>query len=131
MKKGKNPAQVLIVDDEKDLCWALHKILEVEGLAVSVAVSSRAALEAVKKNSFQVVFVDAKLPDVDGIELAKCIRSLRPETRCILISGYLYEDDAMVREGLEGGTICAFVSKPFRISEVVSVARAAVASPPS
>lgn len=128
MKENRSPAQVLVVDDEKDLCWALQKILEGEGLRATVAVSARAALEAARKKSFQVAFLDAKLPDVDGIELARRLRSLKPETRCVLISGYLYEDDAMVREGLEEESICAFVAKPFRIDEVIRAVQTAMAS---
>ncbi len=131
MKGNHGPMQVLIVDDEKDLCWALRKILETEGFDVTVAVSSRAALEAVKRNPFRVAFVDAKLPDIDGIELARRIRSLRSETPCILISGYLYEDDDVIREGLREASICAFVSKPFCIDEVISVLRSAGAEPQS
>ncbi len=122
---------MLIVDDEKDLCWALRKILEEEGFGVTVAVCAQGALKAARKKSFQVVFVDAKLPDVDGIELARRIQSLRPEALCILISGYLYKDDTAVREGLEQGIIRAFISKPFRIDEIISVVQAAAANPQS
>ena len=131
MKKHHNGARILVVDDEKDMCWALNKILQLEGFGVTTAVSARAAIAAAKKKSFKVAFLDAKLPDVDGVELARQLRSLRPEIRCVLISGYLYNDDHIVQAGLEQGNICTFVSKPFLIHEVMRALQAALVKPKS
>ena len=126
MNRNNGSVEVLVVDDEEDMCWALRKILELERARVTVALSAGAAIAAVKKQPFDMAFLDAKLPDVDGGELARQIQSVRPKTPCVLISGYLYEDDVMVRRGLEDRSVCAFISKPFDLEEVLDPLRAAV-----
>ena len=126
MNRNNGSVEVLVVDDEEDMCWALRKILELERARVTVALSAKAAIAAVKKQPFDMAFLDVKLPDVDGGELARQIQSVRPKTPCVLISGYLYEDDVMVRRGLEDGSVCAFISKPFDLEEVLDALRAAV-----
>ncbi len=129
--RKRSAAQLLVVDDERDMCWALSRILGLEGFGVTTAVSARAAMAAAEKKSFQVAFLDAKLPDVDGVELARRLRRLRPGTKCVLISGYLYDDDPVIQSALKQGSICGFISKPFHIDEVVHALRKALVAPKS
>jgi len=83
------------------------------------------ALELLARQPYVVAFVDAKLPDLDGLELVALIRQRSPHTAVVLISGYYYQEDPMVMEGLAKNLYVGFVSKPFSLNEVRSMARRA------
>ena len=114
---GKRP-HILVVDDEPDMCWALENILDSEGYQITTTTSGKEALELVGETSFQVVFIDAKLSDLDGLELAALIRQQSPRTSIVLISGYYYQEDRTINEGLVKHLFVGFISKPFDLEEV-------------
>lgn len=120
------PPHILIVDDEADMCWALENILRPAGFAVTTTTSGAEALELLVKEPYVTVFVDAKLPDLDGLELAALIHQRSPYTAVILISGYFYQEDRAISEGLQKGLFIGFVAKPFDLKEVRLMARQAV-----
>ncbi len=109
----------LIVDDEPDMCWALEHILEAHGFLSKIALCGQEALALVEKNSFQLVFLDAKLPDMEGLELARRIREVNPAIRIVMISGYFYRDDVTVQYALAENLISGFIAKPFRHEEIL------------
>ncbi len=118
--------QILIVDDEPDICWALENALRPMGFDVITAGKGSRALELIAEEAPAAVFLDAKLPDLSGLELASRIRQQSPRTAVILISGYFYEEDGTITEGLQEDLFLGFVSKPFDLNEVRSMARRAV-----
>ena len=65
---------ILIVDDEPDMCWALEHLLNKRGYVTRTALSAQEALKLMEEHRFACAFLDAKLPDMDGLELARCIR---------------------------------------------------------
>ncbi|MFH1489628.1 MAG: response regulator, partial [Pseudomonadota bacterium] len=109
----------LIVDDEPDMCWALEHILKKEGLSSLKAISGQQALEMLNKHPFELVFLDAKLPDAEGLELARQMREIHPEVRIFMVSGFFYQDDEKIQEALSEGLISGFISKPFNHDEIV------------
>ncbi len=117
------PANILIVDDEPDMCWALKSILRKEGYGITTVTTAREALAQVRGGSLQAVIIDAKLPDMDGMDLATRIRETDAKPVLILISGFFYPEDRAVEEALQQGLYSAFISKPFDIKEVRSVIR--------
>ncbi|MDI6840829.1 MAG: response regulator [bacterium] len=74
--------QVLIIDDEKDLGWVIGKVLEDEGYRVSKAYSGMKGIEKVRDELPDVVILDIRLPDIDGIELINRIKEINSST-CI------------------------------------------------
>lgn len=118
--------RILVVDDEPDLCWALENILRPAGYAVTTTTRGVKALELLAGAPYAVAFVDAKLPDLDGLELAALIHQRSPRTAVVLISGYFYQEDRAVTEGLQKSLFTGFVAKPFDLNEVRLVARQAV-----
>jgi len=117
---------ILIVDDEPDMCWVLENILRLTGYAVTTTTTGTEALELLTEEPYAVAFVDVKLADLDGLELAALIRQLSPHTAIVLISGYFYQEDKIINEGLEKELFIGFIAKPFNLEEVRLMARQAV-----
>lgn len=117
---------ILVVDDEPDMCWALAKTLRRAGHRVTTVGKGAEALQLAADAPYAVAFVDAKLPDMDGLEVAAFIRQRRPECAVVLVSGYLDQEDGAVAEGLSRGLLAGFVAKPFDLQEIRQVARQAV-----
>ena len=115
--------EVLIVDAEPDLCWALPQILNYTGIVPVTTTSGQQALRLAKSQRFRLAFIDAKLPDVDGLDLARRIRADDAAVRIVLVSGYFYRDDVEVRQAMDAGLITDFVSKPILHQEVEAIAR--------
>lgn len=112
---------VLIVDDEPDVRWALAMILSRHGFLACQSGSGEEAMHYLGKSVCDLILLDAKLGDIDGVELAQRIRA---ETGClaplILVSGYFYKDDSLIMQTLSSGLIAAFVTKPFRHDDIMS-----------
>ncbi len=122
----------LIVDDEPDTCWALKHVLEKQGVDSRLALRAEQALDEVHGFHYALALLDAKLPDMEGLELARRIRVLRPGMPIIVISGYFYSDDPAIQEALGNGLIQGFVSKPFLHADIArSVDRALARRPDS
>jgi DNA-binding NtrC family response regulator len=111
----------LIVDDEPDMCWAFEHILKKRGVITLKALTGAEAIELGRKNRFRMIFLDAKLPDIDGLELAKKIRRLDPRVPIVIVSGYFYAKDPIVADALAEGLICGFVGKPFDHNEIMRI----------
>ena len=109
----------LIVDDEPDMCWALEHILKRNGFLSKRALTGHEALTLMKTDRFRLAFLDAKLPDVEGLDLARQIRKRDPAVRIMLISGYFYRDDDAVRKAVAEGLINGFIGKPFDHDEIL------------
>ena len=120
---SKTQTKILIVDDEPDMCWALQHILENLKIQSTTAFSGVQALTLMASNVFRLAFVDAKLPDIEGLDLAEKLRNLDPEINIIMVSGYFYNDDAAIKNALKEGIINGFVSKPFLHHEICEIAQ--------
>jgi DNA-binding NtrC family response regulator len=112
-----NSPVALVVDDEFDLAWALQQTLILDGWRVLVV---HTGIDAIAR---AIAFVDAKLPDMDGLDVARQIAALQPATVLILVSGYYYAEDQTVQEVLREGLFAHFISKPFDLTEISTLAR--------
>lgn len=121
---GQGTELILIVDDEPDLCWALEHLLNSRKVPTQKALSAREALELIGKHRFSCVFLDAKLPDMDGLELARRLLTIAPGTRIMMVSGYFYRDDVSIQKAISQGVIRGFISKPFLQEEILEALKA-------
>jgi DNA-binding NtrC family response regulator len=113
---------ILIVDDEPDMCWAIAQIIESQGMNVVTAYTGEDACFKLKNGKFSIVFLDAKLPDMDGLDVAKYANTMKGEMPSIvLVSGYHYQDDPVIRQAIADGIICRFLAKPFTNEELLSI----------
>ena len=106
---------VLVVDDERTVCNSCKKILTQEGYNVDVALSGEEALNKVKGKGFDVLITDWKMPEIDGIEVAKRIKKENPNIAVIMITGYPSVESSInaIRSGVSD-----YVPKPFTPEEL-------------
>ena len=104
---------ILIVDDDKDICITLSKILTSKGFQVTVANNSDAAMNVIKSSSIDLVLLDVWLEGSkkDGLELLKIIKKYNPITPVILISGHANVEMAV--KAIKQGAFY-FIEKPFK-----------------
>jgi DNA-binding NtrC family response regulator len=105
----------LIVDDEVGINNNIRKILEKKGYHVDQAVSKAEALERIETKSYPIIMLDLKMPGVNGLELLQAIRSRRPESMIVIITGYASIETAV--ESARMGAV-GYVSKPFTPDEI-------------
>jgi DNA-binding NtrC family response regulator len=110
--------RILVIDDESDICWALENILRNAGFSVASTTSGAVALELATRETYGAIFIDAKLPDMDGIELATLISRSSPQTALVLISAYYYPEDQTIVQELQKSLFIGFLPKPFNLEEV-------------
>ncbi|MBU4121901.1 MAG: response regulator [Proteobacteria bacterium] len=114
-------APILVVDDEPEMCWILENIIRRTGFTCMTALNAGEAMALTKSNKFGMAFLDAKLPDIDGLDLARKLRKTNAHLPIVIVSGYFYQDDPTIEGVLQEGLINAFVGKPFDHDEIVSV----------
>jgi CheY-like chemotaxis protein len=112
--------EILVVDDDEAIGWALEKGLEDEGMRITRVCRGEEAIREVRRREFDAAIIDVKLPSKSGIEVARIIRQLLPRLPIVMISGYYYEEDQPIQEGIQTGDFQGFISKPFLL-EAVSV----------
>jgi PAS domain S-box-containing protein len=113
--------QLLVIDDEELVRYALASLLEELGHDVFQAASAKEALALLEVHKFDLVFTDLAMPDVDGIATAQKIKELQPNLKIVLMSGYSTDK---VLERIKASTcIDAPMSKPFRFDEVRAVVK--------
>ena len=116
---------ILVVDDEKNLTLAMRRLLSAEGYRTETAGSGEAALEIVKEDFFDVVFLDVNMPDMNGLETFKKLRKVSPKSAVIMITGYGKTLKALVEEARELG-VRAVIDKPFKINQITEAVREAI-----
>ena len=102
-------AKVLIVDDETPIRRTLKEILEFEKFKVEEASDGLECLVQLKKNQYDVILMDIKMPKMDGMEALERIQTLAPDTPVVMISGHANIDTAV--EAVKKGAF-DFISKP-------------------
>ena len=111
----------LTVDDESDINWVLARLITRCGFRVHQARCGQEAIELGRRHHFCGIFVDAKLPDMEGPLLIRHLRQIQTSPHIILISGYFFPDDPTVIRAKQEGLIQGFISKPFYHEEILAV----------
>ncbi len=106
---------ILIVDDEDMVRHALSYALTLGGYHVITAANGKEGMEFIRSKFYDIAFVDLKMPDIDGWEIAKYIKSVSPDTMTILMTGWGIKFND---ERLANGNVDAILAKPFELSQV-------------
>jgi CheY-like chemotaxis protein len=120
--------RIMVVDDEKMLLILTGEILRDAGYEVVTVQSGFECLDQVRFSGrpFDLVLLDLNMPLMDGEETFKRLRSLDPEMRVLLCTGYVQQEqlDHMLADGL-----CGFVPKPLGPREYLKSVRAVLEAP--
>lgn len=109
-------ARILAVDDEPVILDSFRKILVLAGFAVDTVETGQEALALVRKNDYDFVFTDLKMPGMDGLDVAKGVHHLRPDIDIAIITGYATVESAV--DAMRFGAV-DYVQKPFTEDELV------------
>ncbi|KAB2880427.1 response regulator [bacterium] len=112
-----NPkAKILCVDDEEVILSSFRKILVLDGYAVDTVETGQEALGMIQRHHYDFVFTDLKMPLMDGVEVTKSVKHLRPDIDVIIITGYASVETAV--ETMKYGAM-DYVQKPFTEDELL------------
>ena len=108
--------RVLLVDDEEEFVETLAQRLEVREFDVTTALSGADALERLEHEEVDLVILDLQMPGVDGIEVLRKIKELKPLIEVIMLTGHATVETAI--EGMKLGAF-DFLIKPTETEELV------------
>ena len=104
--------KILLVDDEEEFVHTLVERLEFRNIPAKGVTTGKEALKCLEQESFDVVVVDLKMPEVDGLQIKKTVELLYPKTRVILVTGHGAHEPY---EGLPPENVEDVLMKPFGI----------------
>ncbi len=109
--------RVLLVDDEEKFADMLAKRLSLRGIEADCVHSGEAALEKVRRQSYDVGILDVKMPGIGGIALKRELSRLAPEMKFVFLTGHGSKND------FEAGSAEAafYLTKPLQIEELLAV----------
>lgn len=118
----KSQASILIVDDNVSICMSMSLILRQEGYIVETAMGGVEAIAKTKKMSFDIIFLDIKMPIMNGVETYKAIKKIRAKAIVVMMTAYAVED--LVHEALQEGAY-GIIYKPLDPNKVFTLIRRA------
>lgn len=115
--------QILIIDDDQDMCETLAKGLEARDFDVEWRTSAEEAIALVAERDFAVIVTDIKMPGLSGLQLCERLVANRPETLVVVITGFGSLDTAIaaIRAGAYD-----FLTKPFEFEQLAVALRRAL-----
>lgn len=117
------PNRALIVDDEQGISALLVSQLSAAGWETIVATTHREALQALtdKSRTIDIVFLDLRLPDGEGMSLLPAIQERRDRPDVVIVTGYA--DESVYLEAIRAGTVIDVLSKPMTSGDVAAALR--------
>lgn len=120
--------KILLIEDDISFCKLLERFLVKKAFDVTIAFSAEEARSYIKKESFDLILTDLRLPDADGIVLMSEFKTSYPEIPVILMTGYSDVNTAV--KAIKNGA-SDYISKPFNPDEVLLVITNALQTSPA
>ena len=119
-REAKQGALILVVDDDPGICITLKNILSNQSYKVCTANTGEEAIARARKKDYDVIFIDMKLPTINGLETYLAIKETNPEAVAIMMTGYRQEVADLVEEALDNHAY-ACLYKPLDMEELLSL----------
>jgi two-component system response regulator HydG len=110
---AKPDVTALLVEDERLQSWSLAKSLTKWGFAVRPVYTGRDAMAQIEQSVFDVILLDYQLPDVNGVEVARRIREIRPDAIVFMITAFQLSELPA-----HAGLIDAYFNKPLDLQQL-------------
>ncbi len=117
-KRKTDNKSILLVDDNTNLTKTMAFILKRKGFSVTTAKNGLEAVNKVKEQSFNLIFMDIKMPHMNGVEAYKRIKKISPKTTVMMMTAYAVED--LVEEAIQEGA-SGIIYKPLDLDNVISL----------
>jgi DNA-binding NtrC family response regulator len=117
-RDAKQGALVLVVDDDPGTCITLRNILIKKGYQVGIAHTGEEAIGVAQERAYGVIFIDMKLPTINGLETYLAIREINPQAVAIMMTAYRQEMADLVEEALQNHAY-ACLYKPLEMEELL------------
>ena len=112
---GHAPRKVLIVDDEPAICELYKRALDRKKFSVDTAGSGPEALQAANQNSYDFIFLDLKMPGMNGVETFKELKKMSIRSLVVIVTAY--PDSELLSEAMKLGPLTV-IMKPFDLTEI-------------
>jgi len=115
---NKNPKKILVVDDEADMRWILTNVLKKKGYRTITADDGKKAVQKVIENNPDIILLDIRMPEMDGIQVLEKVREINPSVLVIIITAY-----GDVKNAVQAMKLGAYdyVIKPFDNSDLLLI----------
>lgn len=110
--------KIMVVDDDPGMRLTLEGILEDEGFDVVSAEDGYRAIELAKQSHFDLIFMDIKMPGINGVDAYKEVKKVSQSSMVIMITGFAVEE--LIKEALEEGAY-AVIYKPFEMGQIIDI----------
>lgn len=116
---------ILVVDDNEDMCQIISDVLKAEGYMVGIACDGESALNELKKKTYDLMVLDYKLFDMSGLEVLEELKGITPPLYTIMISAYGSESVKARAHELE---VYDFFDKPFDVNVLLKTIKKALST---
>lgn len=115
--------RILVIDDEEYIGWIIKKTFETTDNEVCLVYNGKDGLDQFNKQNFDIVFLDLRLPDMDGMEILEHMKKLKPSAAIVIITAHGSIDTAI--ESMKKGAF-DYITKPFDVDELILQAEKAM-----
>ncbi|MCK4344736.1 MAG: response regulator [Bacteroidales bacterium] len=119
-KKIKKGALIMVVDDDPGTCTSFRNILNKQGYRVGVANNGDKAIEMAKNKKYDIIFIDMKLPTINGLETYMAIKKVNPEAVAVVMTAYRHEMNELVDEAIRNN-VYTCIYKPLDMGETLKM----------
>lgn len=109
--------KILIADDERAFVYFLKENLSQKGYLVDVAYDGKEALELIKSNMYDAMFLDHNMPELTGLELAKYVKEKNIKSKVVMVTGY----DEMNEPFAKKVGVDAYLTKPVKTEDIEKI----------
>ncbi len=119
------PANILVIDDEPVICEGCRLVLSEKGHQVDIHSSGESGMAAIRSGDYELILLDLKLPDADGMDLLKQLHEERPRLAVIVMTGYSSVENAVTAMKLGAFD---YLAKPYSDDQLIFAVEKAVAA---